>query len=135
MIVDTSALIAVANEERGFRQISDAILEGGAVIPAPVLVEFQRVVTVRGSRLNPRAEAVLRFFLDEGLEIEPFIGEDASYAAEANTRFGCGNGRGGTLNLLDLMVYAMARRLDRPILCTGRDFGATDAGIHAASRA
>lgn len=36
--------------------------------------------------------------------------------------------------MLDVMVYCLARRLGRPILCTGRDFAATDAAIHPASR-
>ena len=45
-----------------------------------------------------------------------------------------GNSKGGKLNLLDLMVYAVAKRTGRPILCTGRDFASTDADIHPASR-
>lgn len=68
------------------------------------------------------------------LEIEPFTAEDAEIAGEANRAHGKGNGKGGTLNLLDLMVYAMARRLAEPILCTGRDFAATGIDIHPASR-
>ena len=45
-----------------------------------------------------------------------------------------GNSKGGKLNLLDLMVYAVAKRTGRPILCTGRDFASADADIHPASR-
>jgi ribonuclease VapC len=44
------------------------------------------------------------------------------------------NGRGGRLNLLDLMVYAAARRTGLPILCTGADFAASGAAVHPASR-
>ncbi len=36
--------------------------------------------------------------------------------------------------MLDLMVYAIAKTPDLPILCTGTDFSATDARIHPASR-
>ena len=58
----------------------------------------------------------------------------ARLSVEANIRYGSGNGKGGKLNLLDLMVYAAAKALDMPILCTGYDFMSTDAKIHPASR-
>lgn len=68
------------------------------------------------------------------LRLLPFGRPEAEAAAAANAVYGIGNVRGGSLNLLDLMVYASARVLERPILCTGRDFSATDAAIHSASR-
>ena len=132
MIVDTSALIAIAADEEGSDLLKDAVESGGRV-PAPALVEFGRVVTARGSREAPAEQAILRQLLVR-LEVEPFTAEDARLAAAANARFGAGNGRGGSLNLLDLMVYSTAKRLSSPILCTGRDFAATDAAIHPASR-
>ena len=45
-----------------------------------------------------------------------------------------GNSKGVKLDLLDLMVYAVAGRTGPQILCTGRDFASTDADIHPASR-
>lgn len=68
------------------------------------------------------------------LRVHAFDADDAAVAAEANMAHGTGNGRGGSLNLLDLMVYAVARRLGLPILCTGRDFAATGIDLHPASR-
>ena len=132
MIVDTSALIAVLQGEPGSEAMIDAIDLGGR-IPAPVLVEYRRVVTKRGARENAVAEASLRK-LRERLQVEPFTAEDAELAAAANLTYGAGNRRGGRLNLVDLMVYAVAKRLRAPILCTGGDFAATDAEIHPASR-
>jgi ribonuclease VapC len=38
------------------------------------------------------------------------------------------------LNLLDLMVYAVAKERGMPLLCTGNDFATTDLAIHPASR-
>jgi ribonuclease VapC len=132
VIVDTSALIAIAADEEGSDLLKDAIECGGRV-PAPALVEFTRVVTARGSREAAAHHAVARQLLVR-LQVEPFTGEDAMLAGAANAQFGVGNGRGGTLNLLDLMIYSTAKRLGAPILCTGRDFAATDAAIHPASR-
>lgn len=133
MIVDTSALVAVAMNEPHADQLSDAMLAGGRV-PAPVVVEYRRVVTERGSRTAPAADALLQDLLANELAVEPFTAEDAEIASLANFEHGAGNGRGGRLNLIDLMVYATASRLQLPILCTGTDFASTDAAIHPASR-
>lgn len=67
-------------------------------------------------------------------QVEPFTAADAELASRANMEHGAGNGRGGRLNLIDLTVYAVARRLDRPILCTGTDFASTGIAIHPNSR-
>ena len=80
------------------------------------------------------AEAFIANLLAGPLDLFPFTIDHARAAATANFRFGTGNGTGGSLNLLDLMVYGCAKILERPILCTGRDFAATDAAIHPASR-
>ena len=99
-----------------------------------MIVEYHRVVTRRGAERAPEAENFLSDLLAEDLRIEPLTGEDALAAVHANLVYGAGNQRGGTLNFGDLMVYAVARRLSMPILCTGRDFPDTDALIHPASR-
>lgn len=110
------------------------MLAGPCVIPAPVMVEFRRVTALPGNSPDPIADQILDQILVGLSRIEDFTAPDAEQAASANPLFGSGNGRGGTLNLLDLMVYAIARRMDLPILCTGRDFASTDAKIHPASR-
>lgn len=132
MIVDTSALVAVARDEPGSDGLKDAI-GGGGLVPSPALVECRRVLTHRGARDVPAHEAILMKLLVR-LAVEPFVAQDADIAAAANRAYGAGNGRGGRLNLLDLMVYATARRLGLPILCTGQDFASTDALIHPSSR-
>lgn len=133
MIVDTSALIAIAAREDGADQLLAALQDGG-VVPAPVLLEFMRVATRGGARGAPAAEAFLRDMLRHELRVEPFTVGDAELSIRANRDHGRGNGRGGTLNLLDLMVYAVAKRLNLPILCTGGDYAVTGIAIHAASR-
>lgn len=134
MIIDTSALVAVARKEEQFESIFEAMFAEDAVIPSPVLVEFYRVTAFRGNRRDPNAVALISGLLAENVAVEDFSQNDAERAALANETFGSGNGRGGTLNMLDLMVYGIARRMNRPVLCTGRDFAATDIAIHPASR-
>lgn len=85
-------------------------------------------------RRESEAYALVREFLLGPLEWLAFTPDHADAAALANQVYGIGNVEGGTLNLLNLMIYACARVERRPILCTGRDFAATDAAIHIASR-
>lgn len=134
MIVDTSALVAIARQEAEWETMSRAILASRALIPAFALVEYRRVMARAGNEPDPDAEALIAAYLRRGFRIEPFTAEDGEAACAANPLYGSGNGRGGRLNLLDLMVYGMARRLGLPILCTGRDFAATGISIHPASR-
>lgn len=133
MIVDTSALMAIAKGEEGDELLLRAIYDGEGLLPAPVLVEFRRVAFGRSSlATRADAEVLIATLVPDRLTLVPFTPDQGRTAAAANERFG--KGHGGTLNLLDLMVYACAKVERRPILCTGRDFAATDALIHPASR-
>lgn len=134
MIVDTSALVAIVAGEEGREPLRTALAQEPNVIPAPVLVEFALVTSLEGSEPNPDAQAFITTLLSACSRIGAFAEEDAQYAAEAHERYGRGNGKGGRLNILDVMVYLLARRLRLPILCTGRDFAATDVPVHSASR-
>lgn len=134
MIVDTSALIAVLLGEDGSGRILDALDEEAGFLPAPALAEFWAVTS--GSRVD--AAQLARELVDEwrdgGLTLLPFTEDHAQRVLEAIPLYGKGNGRGGLLNLLDLMVYAVAKERAEPLLCTGKDFATTDLDLHAASR-
>ena len=134
MIVDTSALVAVVRVEVGRDRILTALLEDEGIVPTPVLVEFERVTALAGNAPDPDARELLRLLFEGRISSAPFTAADALIASDANARHGTGNGRGGSLNMLDLMVYGMAVRADRSVLCTGKDFGATGIGLHPASR-
>lgn len=133
MIIDTSALVAVFAREKGYMEFVGALMFGGGTIPAPILVEFLRVVTRKKWDVLA-ARAFVTELKDWGHEIRPFTEDDAVLADKANEQYGIGLGHGGKLNLLDLMTYAVAKRCDLPILCTGHDFSSTDIAIHPASR-
>ena len=134
MIIDTSALVAVIREEPGYEPMLAAMLSGSGAIPAPVIVELHRVMKIEGNQINPTVIAYLKELTDAGTLIISFTEDFAQRAAQANARFGSGNGRGGKLNMLDLMVYGTAKSRDMPILFTGADFPMTDARLHPASR-
>ena len=132
MSVDTSALVAVMIGEDGAGRLLDAIESEPALLPAPARVEFLRVASGARLQLGAIAADLLAEWEAGGLTTIPFDAEHAKIAATANERYG--KGMGGTLNLLDLMVYAVAKERGEPLLCTGKDFAATDLELHGASR-
>ena len=134
MIVDTSALVAIVNGEKDWQGLRNAINASRAIIPAPVLTEFWLVVGGRNPDLLPIGEAVIASFMNDGVEIVSFEQRHAVITGSARGLYGKGNGRGGLLNFGDLMVYAIAKDRNEPLLCTGRDFASTDLEIHPASR-
>ena len=134
MIVDTSALVAVLREENGWRPLYTTLCDEPGLIIAPVLVELGRVTAQANNRPSQAARDLLSLLTGYRITFIPFRVDTGLAAAAANERYGSGNGRGGKLNMLDLMVYATAIETGLPILCTGKDFAATDALIHPASR-
>jgi ribonuclease VapC len=134
MIIDTSALVAVLVGEEGDNRLIDAIADERGGIPAPVCLEFLRVVSGPRFALRGEAEELLAKLDRHGCVTLAFTREHAGIAITAEPRYGTGNGNGGPLNLLDLMVYAVAKERGEPLLCTGKDFAATDLELHAASR-
>lgn len=132
--MDTSALVAVLRREEGHEPILDALIREEGLIPAPVLVEFARVAAGPANAPYPAADALVAALLGARSAVLPFGAEAARRATDANEGHGTGNGRGGTLNLLDLTVLGCARTTGRPILCTGQDFAAAGADLHPASR-
>ena len=134
MIVDTSALVAVLYREYGYQALRSALYADEGWVPATVLVEFERVVALEGNAPNQQAKRLIALLLKRRIRIAALTEAAALAAVGANRTYGSGNGRGGKLNMLDLMVYGMATVERRPILCTGADFASTDAAIHPASR-
>ena len=134
MIVDTSALVAVARAERDWEPIWDALQSELGFIPAPVLVELNRVTSDKNNVPHAGVMQLLETLASCKIVIESFSARDAQAAVAANPLYGSGNGKGGLLNMLDLMVYGMAKARGLPILFTGNDFATTDALIHPASR-
>ena len=112
----------------------DALIREDSLLPAPVLVEFARVSAGDGNVPATRAEALVEALLGARATVLPLDAVAARHAVAANEAHGRGNGRGGLLNILDLMVLGCARAVQRPILCTGRDFAAAGARLHPASR-
>ena len=134
MIVDTSALVAVLRAEEGADAIIRALFSERGFIPAPVIFEFHRVTSERFNEPSRPALDLLAQVLAQDVGIIALTDAECDHAADLNQRLGSGNERGGKLNMLDLMVFAVAMVRGLPILCTGVDFLAANAPLHPASR-
>ena len=133
MIVDTSALVAIFLGEPDWQRLRSAIGSSRSAIPAPVLTELWLVTGGRGTDEVAGARLLVSSLVKSGVEIIGFDQHHADITVAARDLYGKGNGKGGALNFGDL-IYAVARQRNEPLLCTGRDFAATDLAIHPASR-
>jgi uncharacterized protein with PIN domain len=134
LIIDTSALVAVARGEDGWERLAECMYRETGFIPTPVIFEFHRVTSERFNEPLPAALELLDHLSTRSIMVLALTIADADRAAELNRRYGTGNESGGSLNLLDLMVYAISEARNMPILCTGADFRAAKAKVHPASR-
>jgi len=125
--VDTSAIMAILLREP-YEPWLRAKLEtaGKALISAGTLLELQLVISGRKSIAGFRqAEIVLNEYR---IRAHPFDERQLRVAREAAVRYGKGRHKAG-LNFGDCFAYALAKTEDLPLLCTGKDFAATDLAI------
>jgi ribonuclease VapC len=124
LIVDSSVVVALLQEEPGCEELEQKMLEADALeIGAPTLVES--LIVMGSAEGEDGLEAVSRWVTDFGVKIVPFGQPHSKLAAEAFLVFGKGRHR-ARLNYGDCMTYATARRAKRPLLFTGADFAQTD---------
>jgi ribonuclease VapC len=122
VVVDASALVALANREPGWEAIEALIVsETNLWASSANLLEAGLVLTARGETLTP--DAYWRWLAALGVrESERSLARDALAAYHAY-------GRGfhpARLNLGDCFAYALARQMDAGLLYTGGDILLTD---------
>ena len=127
MIVDTSALLAVLQQEPDAEAVSRALMQGHPRrLSAASYVETSIVVEAR------HADAGIRE-LDNllhraSIEIVAVDEPQARLAREACRHFGKGRHKAG-LNFGDCFAYDLAKSFDEPLLSTGKDFRMTDIAV------
>jgi ribonuclease VapC len=126
MIIDTSALLAILQDEAERRSFNEAIEAADSRrLSAASFVEASIVIDARFGAEGLRS--LDRFIELAGIEIVPVDVEQARTAREAYLRFGKGRHR-AALNFGDCFSYALATSLREPLLFKGSDFGHTDVG-------
>ena len=125
VVVDTSALLAMLLGEPEATRFGELLQDETPAISAGSLIETLRVVMRRrGERARAEVYDLLGTF---EVKIEPVDEAQVALAEDGHIRFGKGRGRApAVLNLGDLFAYALARKLDAPLLFKGNDFAQTD---------
>jgi ribonuclease VapC len=124
VIVDSSALVAVAIGEEGARELAE-IMDGSTKVSMSAATWLEAAIV-----LDRRSEFVGRRFDDLverlGIEIVPVTVPLARMARAAHRRYGRGSGSKARLNFGDCFSYALSVTTGEPLLFVGEDFTHTD---------
>jgi ribonuclease VapC len=125
MIVDSSAIMAILNDEPESRPFAMALASAtNARMSAGTLVELS--VVVDGRRDPVRTAWLDPFLARSRIEIVDVTAEHAKLARDAHRDYGRGSGHPARLNFGDCFAYALAKVTGEPLLFKGDDFGHTD---------
>jgi ribonuclease VapC len=128
MIVDTSALLAIAWDEPERARFEDAIEADPVRLISAASVFEGAIVMMRRAGHAAAAQAVARLhdlLAQLGLEIEPVSAAQVRIAERAYLSYGKGM-HPAALNFGDCFAYALAKETGEPILFKGNDFSRTD---------
>jgi ribonuclease VapC len=124
VIVDTSAIVALAQNEPQAPQVAAALIsDRQPTIAAPTATECLIVLT---SRFGPTGRTIYeRLRAEFHIVVSSYADEHVVAALQAFTHFGKGR-HPANLNFGDCMTYAAARVTSQPLLAVGDDFPRTD---------
>jgi ribonuclease VapC len=124
MIVDTSALVAVLDQESEAQRIVRTLASAPErILSAANLVEVGIVMQAR--RGDDGARAVDLLLAKLRVDIAAVTANQADIARKAFRRYGRGR-HAANLNFGDCFAYALAKDTSAPLLFKGDDFGLTD---------
>lgn len=132
MVIDTSALLAILQNEPERRSFNEGIeVADRRLISAATYVECSMILE---SRYGAEGVRDLDHLVARAqITIVPVDAEQARIARDAFRKYGKGRHRAG-LNFGDCFSYALSRALDQPLLFKGNDFPYTDVECHATTR-
>jgi ribonuclease VapC len=123
MVIDTSALLAILEDEPERRSFNECIQrDPKRFISAATLLEAGIVIEARRGEPGGRELDLLH---RSGFEVVAVDAGQVEIARAAFRAYGKGRHTAG-LNFGDCFAYALARALDEPLLYKGSDFAKTD---------
>ena len=124
-VVDTSALLAVRQDEPEREAFHRLLLTGSPHLSVATEAELALIWQARfGATALADLDALLEAY---AVTLEPVTAADAAHLRHAIRRFAKGRRTApARLNFGGLFAYALARRLDLPLLYKGPDFARTD---------
>jgi ribonuclease VapC len=124
VVVETSALLAILQEEPEASRFLDVIDNEQCVVSAATVYEAAIVINAR--RGAQGVVNLLEYIEAAGFSVSPFAADMIDGAVAAYQTYGRGSGSKARLNFGDCISYALAKSLDAPLLFKGDDFAATD---------
>jgi ribonuclease VapC len=121
IVVDASALVAIGVGEADAASYAAALTENPAII-SPINAMEAGIVLIGRDRLEDPAD-LDRWLAEIGVQVSDLVSHRDALAAYV--AFGRGH-HPARLNLGDCFAYALAKRLDAPLLYKGDDFARTD---------
>ena len=133
MVLDTSAVLAILQNEPERREFNQAI--EAADTRSLSTASFVECSMILESRYGADGVRDFDLFIAKAqVSLVPVDEEQADLARRAFRKYGKGRHPAG-LNFGDCFSYALAQALDKPLLFKGNDFNQTDIQIHRASAA
>lgn len=130
MIIDTSALVAVLNQEPQWRDILEILRQATKRrMSSATLVEARIVMISKKGAAGRRA--LDRIIRDFRIEVEDLTERQADLAADAFRDYGRGSGSQAGLHFGDCFSYALADETGEPLLYVGADFSHTEIGLRS----
>lgn len=125
LVVDTSALVAILNQEPEARDFATACHDAETLMISAGTLHEANCVMVRSNidEGTTRLDALVRR-LD--LTIAAFDAEQLEASRAAYMLYGRGTGHPALLNMGDCFAYALAKTRRLPLLFKGNDFVHTD---------
>ena len=125
MVVDTSAFVAIMENEPERRRFYELIEAGSATyVSAASLLEARIVLFARSG--DNAVLALDAFLLKSRVIVTEVLPRIAGIAFDSYRRYGEGAGHGAALNFGYCFSYALAGHLSFPLLFKGDDFSQTD---------
>jgi ribonuclease VapC len=124
MVIDTSAIVAIALDEPDAAELEERIADDPVrLISAATVLEAAIVLETRLGEAGGRELDL--WLLKTGAEIVAVDAEQADAARRAWRRYGKGR-HAAALNYGDCLAYALALTRGEPLLFKGEDFAKTD---------
>ena len=123
IVVDTSALIAIATDEPEAQGISEYLESAQSAISVASIFETHMVLSRRWPHLASFTDRLVTLFEMSALDV---TSRQVEIARAAFDRYGKGMGHPAQLTFGDCFAYALAKSLSAPLLFKGADFAKTD---------
>jgi ribonuclease VapC len=125
MIIDSSAIVAILQQEPEARMFSES-LEKADVCRMSAATFVETAIVIDSKHNSVLSRKLDGLFKDAEIKLAPFDDVQARIAREAYRDFGKGSGHPARLNFGDCFAYALAKAAGEPLLYKGADFSHTD---------